>query len=331
MSPGKCWYRNRGLFVLMKMQRDVPPATSATLTVEEVPVAVREAAAPITARVGNAEGARHDCHVFAWPSRVERCYLTLIVPAYNEEGRLPASLERMAHYLSQRDYSHELVVVDDGSRDGTRDVVRSFAETRPWVRLVHYDNAAGQPVNRGKGFAVRMGVQHAVGRDILFSDADLSTPIEEMEKLLPPISRGDCDIAIASRALPESDLAVHQPFYREWMGRSFNRVVQALAVPGIKDTQCGFKAFRGEVAKRIFGLAQVDGFGFDPEILFLARKYGYTIREVPVTWRHMDESRVNPLTAPASMLRELCEIRLNDLRGLYEEEPKPRAKEKTPA
>ena len=255
------------------------------------------------------------------PAVLTKCYLSIIIPAYNEEGRLPATLERMAEYLAVRDFSHELVVVDDGSKDKTRDVVRAFAQNRPWVRLVHYDHKNGQPLNRGKGFAVRAGVKYAVGRDILFSDADLSTPIQEMEKLLPPISRGDCDIVIASRALPDSDLAVHQPFYREWMGRSFNRIVQAMAVPGVKDTQCGFKAFRGEVAKRIFAMARIDGFGFDPEILFIALKYKYSVREVPVTWRHMDASRVNPLTAPFKMLGDLCEIRINDLRGLYDEEP----------
>ncbi len=261
-------------------------------------------------------------HVRAVPSRVVKCYLSILIPAYNEEKRLPDTLEAVADYLKKRDFSHELLVVDDGSRDQTRDVVREFAQTRPWVRLVSYDDDAGKPLNRGKGFAIRAGVEAAVGRDILFSDADLSTPIEDMERLLPPISRGDCDIAIASRALPESNLAVHQPKHRELMGRTFNKIVQLLAVPGVQDTQCGFKAFRGDVAKRLFALAQIEGFGFDPEILFLASKYGYRTREIPVTWRHCDNSRVNPLTAPISMLRELLEIRWNDARGMYDEDEK---------
>jgi dolichyl-phosphate beta-glucosyltransferase len=258
--------------------------------------------------------------ITAQPSRVVKCYLSILVPAYNEEKRLPATLEAIADYLAVRDFSHELVVIDDGSKDGTRDVVREFARDRPWVRLVQYDDEHGNPLNRGKGFAVRAGVEAAVGRDIIFSDADLSTPIEEMERLLPPISRGDCDVAIASRALPESNLAVHQPIHREFMGRTFNKIVQKLAVPGVLDTQCGFKAFRGDVAKRLFGMSQIDGFGFDPEILFLANKLGYKIREIPVTWRHRDNSRVNPLTAPLGMIRELFEIRWNDARGLYDEE-----------
>ncbi|MBW3634905.1 MAG: glycosyltransferase family 2 protein [Armatimonadetes bacterium] len=258
--------------------------------------------------------------ITAQPSRVVKCYLSILVPAYNEENRLPATLETIATYLQKRDFSHELIVVDDGSRDATREVVREFAAAHSWVRLVQYDDENGAALNRGKGFAIRAGVEAAVGRDILFSDADLSTPIEEMERLLPPISRGDCDIAIASRALPESNLAVHQPVHREFMGRTFNKIVQKMAVPGIMDTQCGFKAFRGDVAKRLFALAQIDGFGFDPEILFLARKFGFKIQELPVTWCHRDDSRVNPLSAPFSMLRELCEIRWNDARGLYDEE-----------
>ena len=258
--------------------------------------------------------------ITAAPSRVVKCYLSIVVPAYNEEQRLPATLEAIAAYLGTREFSHELLVVDDGSRDSTRDVVREFAASRPWVRLVQYDDEHGRALNRGKGFAVRAGIEAAVGRDILFSDADLSTPIEDMERLLPPISRGVCDIAIASRALPESNLDVRQPPHREWMGRRFNKLVQMLAVPGIVDTQCGFKAFRGDVAKRLFSLAQIDGFGFDPEILFLAHKFGYTIREIPVTWRHCDNSRVNPLTAPLSMMRELLEVRWNDARGLYDDQ-----------
>ena len=260
--------------------------------------------------------------VRAAPSRVVKCYLSILIPAYNEEKRLPDTLEAIADYLQRREFSHELLVVDDGSKDKTRDVVRAFAVTRPWVRLVSYDDESGHPLNRGKGFAIRAGVESAVGRDILFSDADLSTPIEDMERLLPPISRGDCDIAIASRALAESNLEVHQPRHRELMGRTFNKIVQALAVPGVQDTQCGFKAFRGDVAKRLFALAQIDGFGFVPEILFLASKYGYRTREIPVTWRHRDNSRVNPLTAPIAMLRELLEIRWNDARGLYDEDGK---------
>ncbi len=286
----------------------VPPTSISADKTPESPAAAPHPGAPPRTRIT------------AQPSRVVKCYLSILVPAYNEDARLPGTLETIADYLKKRDFSHELIVIDDGSRDKTREVVRGFAESRPWVRLVQYDDEHGAALNRGKGFAVRAGVEAAVGRDILFSDADLSTPIEEIEKLLPPISRGDCDITIASRALPGSNLAKHQPAHRELMGRTFNKIVQKMAVPGILDTQCGFKAFRGDVAKRLFKLAQIDGFGFDPEILFLANKFGYKIRELPVTWRHCDNSRVNPMTAPIAMLRELFEIRWNDARGLYDEE-----------
>lgn len=253
------------------------------------------------------------------PSTAVKCYLSIIVPAYNEEKRLPATLERIAEYLSTRDFSFELIVVDDGSRDRTREVVREFQTRFDWLRLLTYDEPTGRAANRGKGFAVRQGVLHAQGRDVLFSDADLSTPIEEIERLLPPISRGDCDITIASRGLPESNLSVHQPWYREWMGRTFNRFVQRVIHTEIMDTQCGFKAFRGDVAKRLFRLAQIDGFGFDTELLWLAQKFGYRVREIPVTWNHKDDSRVNPLSAPFAMMSELIQVRLNDLRGAYDE------------
>ncbi|HEX8833947.1 MAG TPA: dolichyl-phosphate beta-glucosyltransferase [Abditibacteriaceae bacterium] len=248
-----------------------------------------------------------------------RPYLSLVIPAYNEEKRLPATLARIAEYLALRDFSYELIVVDDGSRDGTRDVVREFASTRPWVRLEGYNHENGAPLNRGKGAAVRHGVLAANGRDVLFSDADLSTPIEEMEKMLSVIARGTCDIAFASRALPESKLAVHQPWYREWMGRTFNRFVQRIVDTDIVDTQCGFKVFRGDAAKRIFSRALIDGFGFDTEILFLANKFGYRVKEMPVTWQHRDDSRVSPLLAPFQMMGELLQVRLNDMRGLYDE------------
>lgn len=258
--------------------------------------------------------------VTSTPPLLTSCYLSIVIPAFNEEKRLPATLLRIDEYLATRDFSYEVLVVDDGSRDATRQVVREFAAARPWMRLVQYDDDKNHPVNRGKGYAVRQGVMASQGRDVLFSDADLSTPIEEIEKLLPPIARGECDIAIASRALPESDLAVHQPWYREWMGRTFNKFVQAMIGTTISDTQCGFKAFRGEVARRLFGLAQIDGFGFDTEIIYLANKFEYRVQEIGVVWRHRDESRVNPLLAPLAMMSELAQVRLNDMRGTYEEE-----------
>lgn len=241
--------------------------------------------------------------------------LSIVVPAYNEEARLPATLARIAEYLADQAYSYELIVVDDGSRDNTKGVVESFAAAHPWARYETYPDGR----NRGKGAAVRQGMLAAQGREMLFSDADLSTPIEELEALFKPIREGTCDISFASRGLPESKLAVHQPWYREAMGRSFNFVVRKVIGTKISDTQCGFKAFRGDVAHRVFASACVDGFGFDTEIVFIARKWKLRIAEIPVTWRHQDDSRVSPLVAPFQMLRELTLVRLNDLRGRYRE------------
>jgi len=245
--------------------------------------------------------------------------LSILVPSYNEEQRILPTLARIVEYMDERDAPYEIIVVDDGSRDATRQVVHTFAANHAMVRLESYDDERGNPLNRGKGYAVRRGVLAAKGRNILFSDADLSTPIEEMEKLLPSINEGKCGVAIASRALAGSNLAVHQPWYREAMGRTFNAFVQRLAVPGIQDTQCGFKAFSGEAARRIFNKARIDGFGFDTEVLFLARKYGYRVLEVPVTWRHRENSRVSPFVAPFQMMRELLQVRRNDRRGFYRE------------
>jgi len=240
-------------------------------------------------------------------------YLSIVIPAFNEEKRLPHSLEAICRYMEERDFSFEIIVVDDGSRDGTARLVEDFAERHEAVRLVRNDR------NRGKGYSVQHGVLVSGGRDILFTDADLSTPIEECEKLLPLVSSGEFDIVIGSRALPESRLEIRQPFYREWMGRMFNRMVQRIAVPGIWDTQCGFKVFRGEVARRLFSKQRLSGFAFDVEILFLARKFGYTICEVPVVWRNSPDSRVSATRDSWRMLRELLVIRWNDWRGLYEE------------
>lgn len=258
-------------------------------------------------------------HVVSTPTALTSCSLSFIVPAFNEEERLPTTLARIAEYRHARDLSVELLIVDDGSRDATRRVAHEFARSKNWVRVVYYNDEENQPINRGKGFAVRQGVYASVGRNVLFSDADLSTPIEEMEKLLPLVARGECDIALASRALPESDLVVHQPRYRELMGRTFNTFVRGMIRTDIRDTQCGFKAFRGEVARHLFALARVDGFGFDTEIVYLASKFGYRTREIGVVWRHKEASRVNPLLAPLAMTRELFEIHLNDLRGAYNE------------
>lgn len=289
-------------------------ASEASMGTELIAPEERREGIDTPAVVAVVEVGAHSLGADPFPAVTEiRVYLSIVIPAYNEEKRLLATLERVHDYMSRRDFSFEIVVVDDGSKDDTVGVVERFSEERSGVRLLRNEG------NRGKGHSVQHGVLESRGRDVLFSDADLSTPIEECDRLLPYISSGQYDIAIGSRALPESSLEVRQPFYREWMGRMFNKAVQRLAVPGISDTQCGFKAFRGDVARRLFRLQKVEGFAFDVELLFLARKYGYTIREVPVRWINSPDSRVNAVRDSSRMLRELMTLRWNDWRGLYEE------------
>jgi dolichyl-phosphate beta-glucosyltransferase len=229
--------------------------------------------------------------------------LSVIIPAYNEEKRLPGTLDQVLAYLVQQPYSYEVLVVDDGSRDATREIVARFAAESACVRLVEYGG------NRGKGYAVRQGMRAATGERILMSDADLSTPIEELETLAARLEDG-FDIAIGSRALPESNLAVRQPPLRELIGRGFNLVVRILAVPGIHDTQCGFKLFSRAAAHDIFPLLTVDQWAFDVEALLVARKMGYRIAEVPVTWVNEENSKVNVARDFVRTLLDLGRIRL---------------------
>jgi dolichyl-phosphate beta-glucosyltransferase len=247
---------------------------------------------------------------------VKALVLSVVIPAYNEEERLPMTLKRTYDYLSTRSVSFEVIVVDDGSTDRTVAMAERFFRSRKGGTVLK--NLG----NHGKGFSVKRGVLRARGRYILFSDADLSTPIEELDKLLQPIQDGSCDIAIASRGHRESDVRVPQPWYRKTMGQIFNIFVQLLAVRGIKDTQCGFKCFKKDAAMRIFPQQQLTGFGFDVEILYIARKAGYAIREVPVAWINSPKSRVHVITDSARMFSDLWRIRLNDLRGRYSNDVK---------
>jgi dolichyl-phosphate beta-glucosyltransferase len=244
-------------------------------------------------------------------------YLSVIIPAYNEEQRIGNTLRVSQAYLRRQPYASEIIVVDDGSQDGTASLVRAFDTAPPAICMVQNGR------NRGKGFSVRQGFSHARGEYLLFSDADLSTPIEEVETLLAALHES-CDIAIGSRALPGSRVEVHQPWYRESMGRLFNVFVQALAVPGIHDTQCGFKCFRREAALAICQRMTTERFGFDVEMLYLARRLGYRVREVPVVWRNSPQSRVRVGQDSISMINELLRIRWNSVCGRYN-----RAAEKT--
>lgn len=237
-------------------------------------------------------------------------HLSVVIPAFNEAQRVGPTLTAVLAYLRQQPYASEVLVVIDGSSDGTETVVRQVAGDDPSVAIL--DNGT----NRGKGFCVRRGMLEARGQFILFSDADLSTPIEHVERLFDALKRG-AHIAIGSRAHPESDIAVRQPWWRERMGRTFNWFVQRAAVRGIRDTQCGFKCFTREAARRVFPRQRLERFGFDVEVLFIARRLGYRIVEVPITWRNHALSKVHPVRDSASMLWDLVRIRLHDRRGLY--------------
>ncbi|HZL56191.1 MAG TPA: dolichyl-phosphate beta-glucosyltransferase [Bryobacteraceae bacterium] len=237
--------------------------------------------------------------------------LSIIVPAYNEKARLPDTLRRIEQYFSQTEWEfHEILVVDDGSTDGTLTELIGFANGNPTIRILR------NPGNRGKGFSVRHGMLEARGEWRLFSDADLSTPIEEVEKLWRAIETRKADIAIGSRALDRSLIGIHQPGFRETAGKFFNVVMRAATGLRFADTQCGFKIFRAGVAREVFSRQTLERFGFDVEILFIARKLGYAAVEVPVRWNHADGSKVGMFTGLRAF-EELAEIRFNDLKGRY--------------
>jgi len=239
--------------------------------------------------------------------------VSIIIPAYNEERRLPQTLSRIVEYVRQRKLSCEILVVDDGSHDATSDVAIAVARSLSFspFRVLRY-----KP-NMGKGYAVNRGVLSSNGCFVLFTDADLSTPIEELEKLLQPLLNGYCDVAIASRALAGSELPIRQPLFRELMGRAFNVVVQATLLPGIRDTQCGFKCFTARAARDIFIRQRTFGFAFDVEILYIARKLGYRIIELPVRWLHSPETKVKVFRHGLQMLLSVFQIRWRAWWGVY--------------
>lgn len=230
-------------------------------------------------------------------------HLSVVVPAYNEEDRLRPSLERLLEYYSGAGYPYDVTIVSDGSRDQTNAIAEAFAAEHPTFRVLAYSP------NRGKGYAVRTGILAAPGDIVLFCDADLATPQEETEKLLPSIL-ADKDVAIGSRPLKDSKLEKHQPFLREMFGRAANLVIQTLGVRGIKDTQCGFKMFKREVAQDIFSRCKLDGFSFDFEALMIARDLGYTIDEIPIRWAHQEGSKVVFWRDYPRAFRDLVKLRL---------------------
>lgn len=234
-------------------------------------------------------------------------YLSVVIPAYNESGRLPQSLRRIHEFLSRWGRSYEVVVVDDGSRDDTARLARESGV--PGLTVLQNDG------NRGKGYSVKRGMLAARGEHRLMTDADLSTPIEELDRLLAVQDEG-ADVVIGSRALPGANIEIHQPWYRENMGRVFNLLVRMLAVPGLRDTQCGFKLWSAGAASEAFAAARLTGFSFDVETLFVARRRGYRIAEIPVTWRNDAATRVG-MVGGFLAFPDLVRIRLNHWLGRY--------------
>jgi dolichyl-phosphate beta-glucosyltransferase len=235
----------------------------------------------------------------------------VVVPAYNEERRLLTSLPKISGYLRAHFVRHEILVVDDGSTDATAAVVTAFAQDAPAVRLLQL------PVNSGKGAAVRAGMLAAAGDLVWLSDADLSTPIEELDNVLRHLRAG-VDVVIGSRDLPESQIQRHQNPLRETMGKLFNLIVRLLSGLPYHDTQCGFKCYRRAAARAIFHRARINGFAFDVETLVLARRLGCRTVEMPVRWVNCPQSKVRILRHPAEMVLELLTIRLNEARGRYQ-------------
>ena len=237
-------------------------------------------------------------------------HLSVVIPAFKEVERIGPSLDRVRSYLDDQAFDSEVVVVVDGDRDVTLALVRAAMTGWPALRVLEND------VNRGKGYSVRRGMLEACGRYLLFSDADLSTPLAEVGRLIAALEAGG-DIAIGSRALAGSDVRVRQAWWRQSMGRVFNYIVRLVAVPGIRDTQCGFKCFRRDAARQLFALQRITGFAFDVELLWIARRLGYRVVEVPVIWVNDPSSRVSPVTDSFRMLVDLARLRYHDLRGAY--------------
>jgi dolichyl-phosphate beta-glucosyltransferase len=236
---------------------------------------------------------------------------SIVIPAYNEGARISQALDSVVGCIRQREWFAEVVVVDDGSRDQTAAIIREFAAKAPEVRLLQ------NPGNRGKGYSVRHGLLQSFGEVVMFTDADLSAPIEEAEGLFAAIRSG-ADIAIGSRWLERTRQTIRQPLYRQFFGRCFNAVTRFVMGLPYADTQCGFKAFTRAAAQTVFQLQTIERWGFDPEILFIALKRGYRIAEVPVSWAHDERTRISYLKDGMRMLQDIAIVRWNALLGRYD-------------
>jgi len=236
---------------------------------------------------------------------------SIVIPAYNESARIGPALVEVLRTLDEKHWDAEVLVVNDGSSDDTAAIIQGFAAKDPRVRLIQ------NPTNRGKGYSVRNGMLRASANIVMFTDADLSSPMGEAERLFAAIRDG-ADIAIGSRWLEVSRQTIHQPLYRQFFGRCFNVVTRMIMRLPFADTQCGFKAFRRSAAQTVFQLQRIERWGFDPEILFIALKRGYNIKEVPVTWGHDERTRMSYLRDGIKMLEELLYVRWNSLIGVYD-------------
>jgi len=241
---------------------------------------------------------------------------SIVIPAYNESARIDATLHEVVECVRSQGWNAEIIVVNDGSTDTTAQQVRKIAENAPEVTLLE------NPGNRGKGYSVRHGLLLAHGEIVMFTDADLSAPIAEAERLFAAIGNG-ADIAIGSRWLDRSRQVHRQPLYRQFFGRCFNLVTRTIMGLSFHDTQCGFKAFTRASAQTVFQLQTIEGWGFDPEILFIATKRNLRIEEVPVTWGHDERTRISYLRDGFHMLREMAIIRWNALMGRYDGNVQP--------
>lgn len=236
--------------------------------------------------------------------------LSLIIPVYNEEHRLPISLDRIFAFLAGQPYSAEVLVVENGSQDRTLEIAQEYAHRYTNLRVLSLKE-------RGKGRAVQYGMLQAAGKYCFMCDVDLSMPVEEINLFLPP-ALVDFDIAIASREAPGA-VRYNEPAYRHLVGRMFNAMIRAVALPGLQDTQCGFKCFRKEVARKLFSCQTLTGWSFDVEVLFIARRRGYRIVEIPIHWHFDPDSKVRVLHDSLHMALDLFKIRLNALHGVYDQ------------